>query len=300
MEGSKTFQAQALCVARAEGQQRAAIAASLVPPSAQATAEVFSATNKESGELCGAAALWFTPNRPFAEHATSIVHVLPPHRRQGLGRRLLHAAAGAAADNAVGQLRSCPLEESSPAFQFAIACGFDPGPATLTCEAPMESYARVTRPVYNRLCTAGKIPPGAQVIPLDQARPDDVCRVILENLGYPAQHLADRVRRAEYGFSQTISQVALLDQRVVGALLITYQKAVASVDATAVLPQYRHTWVNAALKHFAVEELIRRRVKRVRFSANSVEHRDTVKLIHRVKGTVLKAMRLPTLTLHHR
>jgi hypothetical protein len=192
---------------------------------------------------------------------------------------------------------SPPLEEKSPGFQFLSAFGFEFGSPTISCEVPIENLARVTRPLYERMERRGKIPTGARIIPLSQAPREEVCRLVLDSLGFSSQNVAERLRGTEHGFSQTLSRVALLDGKLVGALLITYQKALASVDATAVLPGHRRTWVNAALKYFAFEELIARGVERVRFSANSAQHRDTVNLATRTKARVLKTICLATLDL---
>jgi GNAT superfamily N-acetyltransferase len=255
------------------------------------------ATDADGEKPIGAAAVWFAPSRRFPENANCVVHVLEPQRRRGIGRALLESVAAAARETGARLLRTDPLEEKSPGFQFLLACGFEAGSATISCEAPVESFARVTRPVYERMEKRGKIPTGARIIPLSQAPREEVCRLVLDNLGFSSQHVAERLRGTEHGFSQTLSRVALLDDKLVGALLITYQKALASVDATAVLPHYRHTWVNAALKYSAVEELIARGVERVRFSANADAHRDTAKLVVRTKARVLKTIFVGTLDL---
>jgi GNAT superfamily N-acetyltransferase len=226
-----------------------------------------------------------------------MVHVLEPHRRCGIGRALIGQVIDAAREIGAMDLRTGPTEEKSAAYKFLLASGFEFGAATLTCEAPMENFARVTRPVYERMEKRNKIPKGACIIPLSEAARGEVCRLVLDNLGFSSQHTAERLRGTEHGFSQTLSRVAVLDGKLVGALLITYQKALASVDATAVLPEHRHTWVNAALKYSAVEELIARGVQRVRFSANTIQHADTAKLIRRTNARILKAVRVPTLNL---
>jgi GNAT superfamily N-acetyltransferase len=284
-------------IRRAEGVERRKIARMLLPFSAERDADIIVATEADGEKPIGAAAIWFTPSRRFPERADCVVHVLEPHRRRGIGRALLGSVTAAAREIGARQLGTVPLEEKSPGFQFLLACGFEFGAATISYEAAIEDFARVTRPVYDRMEKRGKIPPGASIIPLSQAPREEVCRLVLDNLGFSSQHVAERLRGTEHGFSQTLSRVAVLNGKLVGALLITYQKALASVDATAVLPHYRHTWVNAALKHSAVEELIARGVERVRFSVNSAEHRDTAKLAVRTKAHVLKTICVGTLDL---
>jgi GNAT superfamily N-acetyltransferase len=261
-----------------------------MPGSAEPDADIVVATEAGEEKPMGAAAVWFAPSRRFPEQAYCVLHVLEPHRRRGIGRALLESVTAAARETGAKQLRSLPLEEKGPSFQFLLACGFGFDAATISYEAPIEDFAKVTRPVYARMEKRGKIPGSARILSLSEAPREEVCRLVLDNLGFSSQHAAERLRGTEHGFSQTLSRVALLNGRLVGALLITYQKALASVDATAVLPHYRHTWVNAALKYSAVEELIARGVERVRFSANSADHRDTAKLARRAKARVLKAI----------
>ena len=284
-------------IRRAEGVERRRITGLLLPGPAERDADVIVATEAHGEEPIGAAAVWFTPSRRFPERADCVVHVLEPHRRRGVGRALLGRVTAVAREIGVRQLGTRPLEPKSPGFQFLLACGFEFGAATISCEVPIENLANVTRPLYERMEKRGKIPNGARIIPLSEAPREEVCRLVLDNLGFSSQHVAERLRGTEHGFSQTISRVALLNGKLVGALLITYQKALASVDATAVLPHYRHTWVNAALKYFAFEELIARGVERVRFSANSAQHRDTVNLATRTKARVLKTIFIAALDL---
>ena len=269
----------------------------LLPGPTERDADIVVATEVDNDKPIGAAAIWFTPSRRFPERADCIIHVLEPHRRRGIGRALLGRVTAVAGEIGVRQLGTVPLEQKSPGFQFLLACGFKAAPPTISCEVPIENLARVTRPIYERMKKRGKIPTDARIIPLSEAPREEVCRLVLDNLGFSSQHVAERLRGTEHGFSQTLSRVAMLNDKLVGALLITYQKAVASVDAMAVLPHYRHTWVNAALKYFAFEELIARGVERVRFSANSAQHGDTVNLARRTKARVLKTICFATLDL---
>ena len=215
------------------------------------------------------------------------MQVFEPHRRKGVGRALLESVTDTARKLGAGELRFPPLNQNGAGFHFAIACGFEAQPATVSYEAPMEDYIQAFAPVYERLVKRGRIPAGARVIPLMEANREQVCRLIIDNLGFPSQNVAERLRGTEHGFSQTISRVALLNEKMVGATLMTYQKAVASVVGTAVLPEHRHSWVNAALKYHVMQELISRGVKWVRFSASDKQHRDTANFARRIKARVL-------------
>jgi hypothetical protein len=129
------------------------------------------------------------------------------------------------------------------------------------------------------------MPAGAKMIPLSEANREEVCRLVMDNL--PTHGVAERLRGTEQGFSQTISQVALLDGKIVGAILTTYHGIMAMIEGTAVLPEQRHSWVNSALKYHIMQELIARGVKWVRFSASDTQHRDTANFARRLKARVL-------------
>ena len=254
------------------------------------------ATEAADEKLVGAGALSFSPNRYFPEHADFLVHVGEIHRRRGIGRALLNALIAAAREGGAKQLRSLQLEEKGVGFQFALACGFKPYPANITFEAPIENFGRMTG-LYNSMVARGKIPNGARVIPLSEAPREEVFRLVLDHFGFSSQHVAERLRGTEPGFSQTLSRVALLDGKVIGALVLTYQKALSTIDATAVLARYRHSWVNLALKHSAFEELQARGVKKVRFSANAEAHRDAINMAGRVKARELRRTCMAVLNL---
>lgn len=285
------------CIWGAEKNERHRIKQLLLPHSGELDADIIVASEAKGEKPAGAAAVWFTPSRAFPENANCVVHVLESYRRRGIGRALLKNVIAAAREIGAKQLKAGFLEEKSAGFQFLRVWGFEFGEATITCEAPMQNFAAVFRPVYQRMEKRGKIPNGACVVPLGKASREEVCRLVIDHLGFPSEHVAQRLRGAEHGFSQTLSRVALLDGKLVGALLITYQKALAWVDATAVLPDHRHTWVNTALKYSAMEGLIARGVERVRFSGNFAEHRDTAKLAARTNARVLRTIRLATLDL---
>lgn len=266
--------------------ERRKLASVLYPQTESSTVDIIVAA-VEGGSPVGAAATWYTPSRQFPEHANLRMLVLEPHRRQGVGRTLLKSVIDAARKVGARDLCGPTLDQQSAAFLFAMACGLDAKPATVTYEAPMSDHTKAFAPVYERLVKKGRVPSGAKVIPLKEANPEEVCRLIMDNLGFPSQNVAEGLRGTEQGYSQTISRVALLDGKMVGATLMTYQKATATVVGTAVLPEHRNTWVNAALKYHVLQELIVRKVERVRFSASETQHRDTANFARRIKAKVL-------------
>ncbi len=287
-------------IRRAEGAESRRAERILLSRAAHVDADVFLASECGETTPIGAGAIWFLPSRQFPQRALCMIQVTESQRRHGVGRALLDELIAAAQEKKVTALGCVPLNENSSGFEFLRSCGFQVQARSIKYEAPLENFAAVTAPVYERLVQRRKIPEAAHIIPLSESRRDEVCRLILDNFGFASQQVANRLRGTEHGFSQTLSRVALLEDQLVGALLISYQNARASVDATAVVPEHRHTWVNAALKHSAVQELMARGVALVSFSANSEQHRDTVKLAQRTRASVVKTVATVALPLPER
>ncbi|MFL6514253.1 MAG: GNAT family N-acetyltransferase [Chthoniobacterales bacterium] len=254
-----------------------------------ADAEIFVATEGEV--LVAAGGVWFEPSRTFPDHAGCFIQISEAHRRNGIGRELLNRLTIAARETGAKELRTRRMEQSSTAFQFALACGLQAKPPTITYEAPMESYIKAYTPVYERIVARGRLPAGARVIPLSEANREEVCRVLIDYLGFPAHGTAERLRGTEHGFSLTISRVALLDGKMVGVILATYHGIMGAIEATVVLPEHRHTWVASALKYHIMNALIAQNVKWVQFSANDIQHRDTANFGRRLpKARVVKTV----------
>jgi len=192
------------------------------------------------------------------------------------------------------------MEHTSAAYHFALACGFQPKPPTITYEAPMESYIKAYTPVYERILARGRMPAGAVVIPLSEANREEVCQLLIDYLGFPAHATAQRLRGTEQGFSQTISRVALLDGKMVGVIISTFHGIMGAIEGTVVLPEHRQTWVNSALKYHIMHALIAQNVKWVQFSANQTQHRDTANFGRRLpKARLVKTVGTAVLDLRH-
>jgi GNAT superfamily N-acetyltransferase len=264
---------------------RRRLSASLTAVSVPADAEIIVAAPAETNALLGAAGVWFKPTRTFPEYANGLVHVGEAHRRNGIGRSLLDCLTTLARGGGAKELRTRSMEHSSAGFQFATACGFQSTSPTITYEAPMESYIEAYTPVYERVVQRGRMPAGAKMIPLQDANREEVCRLLIDYLGFPAHGTAERLRGKEQGFSQTISRVALLNGKMVGIILATYHGTMGMIEGTVVLPEHRHSWVAPALKYHIMHALIDQNVKWVQFSASEIQHRDTANFGRRLPKT---------------
>ncbi|MBV8681851.1 MAG: GNAT family N-acetyltransferase, partial [Caulobacteraceae bacterium] len=95
----------------------------LLPEVAGAPVELLIA--RRGGELAGAAAIswqsWTTP-----AGFPVLIHVIPDHRRLGVGRRLLEVSAELAAEETDGLWSFSPVAGESEAARFMESCGFTP------------------------------------------------------------------------------------------------------------------------------------------------------------------------------
>ena len=136
------------------------------------------------------------------------------------------------------------------------------------------------------------------MIPLSEANREEVCRLLVDYLGFPAHETAQRLRGTEQGYSQTISRVALLNGKMIGIILATYHGMMAAIEGTVVLPEHRHTWVASALKYHIMHALIAKNVKFVQFSASESQHRDTANFGRRLaQARVVKTVSAAVLDL---
>jgi GNAT superfamily N-acetyltransferase len=246
------------------------------------------ATAPDANRPVGAGAFWFAENRQYPGRARALLHVARSHRRRGLGRALLDQIVTTARDGGATELISPPLHKSGTAFQFLRASGFEVVEQVVTFGVHLERL--VSQECYDRLIARGKIPPTAKIIPLANAPVEEVSKIVLDTRAFVSAQMEQRFRRNEHGFSQTLSPIVMVDGRVVGATLITYQNDVAMIDAAAVAPEWRNTWISVVMKNTIGTWLRDRGVREMRFSANPVLHRDTAKYAKRSGARVVKTI----------
>ncbi len=133
------------------------------------------------------------------------------------------------------------------------------------------------------------MPAEARVVSLAEAPLKEVAALVAGNMGFASPVVAGRLEPGEHGYSRSFSVVALLRDRVVGATLVTYQKAHVTTEANAVAAGFRQSWVHVALKAGLAERMLGRGVAKMRFGCNPVLHRDTEKMARRLGAKLLSA-----------
>ncbi len=234
-----------------------------------------------SGRLVGAAALtWIATGDPAAFPVA--VHVLPQHRRQGIGRTLIDAAAAFASADAPALQPFTAPREGSPEAAFCLGAGFALDHRILHFAGEAEAMEAMLGSYRQKLDAAGYIPAGARVIALAEAPLAEVATLIAQEFrGNPVQVLARLQGRTGSTPDAKRSVVLLLDGRVIGAQLVTIAAdGLPEVEANAVHPDWRRGWANLLLTHEGTRAGVRHGSRRFRFFCDE-RVIDTVKLARR-------------------
>lgn len=238
-------------IARAE---EAALPAcfALLPILAAPEAILFTARDAD-GTLAGAGGiLWQSWNDPPGFPAW--VHVLPDRRRRGIGRALVDALIAAAK----GELPSIwavePLPEDGDAAAFARACGFTAEHRQLFFEGDVRALLGPITDTVDRLRTRGRIPAGAQVIPLEAAPIEEVALLVAQEFRSGPIRMTQMLSRAmimdpaEAPIDRCVSRALMVDGTLAGALLSRRTgDGAAHIACNVVAPAWRKSWCNAML-----------------------------------------------------
>lgn len=210
-----------------------------------------------SGRIVGAAAMGLDPALRVQRGLPFDMHVIPPCRRQGLGRRLVETLAEEAVSHHVEAAFSWPwfaYDEGNEAFCIGVwrRLGFEPWQREFTYEVDVQRAIEGVEPLYRRIRDRGRIPPDAQVVPLRDAPTDDVVDLHVRQLGgRPAAVRALIDGTDARSVDPDISLVALRGDKVVGLSLtrINYDAGRADFDSLAIDPAERGRWVLPWLRY---------------------------------------------------
>jgi GNAT superfamily N-acetyltransferase len=265
---------QEISVTRAtDAESRACLA--LLPELAGAQPELLIA--RRGGDLAGAAGLVWRV-RPDPRGFPLSIHVVPSHRRLGIGRRLLAAAADLAANETDGLWSRMILDEDDAAIGFARACGFDPRRERRDFEAPLEALLSHLRPLLDRLRARG-LGDDPPIVPLEAAAREEVTWLVTAELGGDPLRVLSSV-----GHRGVDGMVALVDGRAAGTILWTTEGDLAKVEARVVAAPYRGGPLNLRLLEAGLLAGASRGLTRLAFYCDDTV-RDTLKLAQRCAAT---------------
>ena len=256
----------------------AAACLALLPEAVGLPAELLIA--KRAHAIVGAAAVhWRNVSQPPGFPLA--IHVLPPERRQGIGRLLLDAAIDLALVDTDGFWSLKPVADASAAA-FLLACGFEARRQEHHFEAAIDALLADVAPRSERLRARGRVPGDLKLAPLAQAPLEEVGRLVARALGSAPAHAAEQLRRRVDGAVafQDRSRVALRDGRVEGVILWQITDGVAVVEARVVHPRNRGGWLNAVLLEDGLVRGKAEGLDRLRFHCED-SVRDTLSLARR-------------------
>jgi GNAT superfamily N-acetyltransferase len=240
------------------------------------------------GAFAGAAALywqsWVTP----AGFPTAI-HVLPPHRRQGVGRALLAAAADLAVEETDGLWSFTPSGAEDDATAFMLACGFARRRGQRHFQANVEDLMNQVGPMVGRLRARNRVSAGAQIVPLRDSALEDIGWILSRELGGDPRRILNGLNaRTDPAAKMDRSLVALQDEEPVAVLLCRIEDGIGVVDARAVVRRLRNSWPNPLLLEAILLQGRADAVTQFRFHCDD-ENRDTLSLARRCAAQELEA-----------
>ena len=202
---------------------------------------------RSRGVFAGAAAIhWQSWSKPGGFPLS--IHVMPEWRGQGVGRRLLAAAADLAAEETDGFWPFLPVAEQGVEARFMLAQGFRLHGRQLYFKARIDGLLDNISPLLARLRRRTGHSNQVEI----QAIPDHLYQtlgwMVSSELGGGPQSAAERMRRlAEAPDSKDRSQVAIIDGQAAGVILWRVENGEAIVDGRVVGIPWRGGPINLML-----------------------------------------------------
>jgi GNAT superfamily N-acetyltransferase len=217
------------------------------------------------------------------------VRVVRTHRRRGIGSRLLQHIIDEAVRRKMAAVfgRADGLTEPDAApFLAAHSFGFLGRLATVEADVlAMRDYLVALR---DRLIAGGKVPANARLVRFSEAPQDQVAKLYAEYIVHNPEADPALLRHPEFKEKIAASPVVMMDDRVVGILLVGVEGLLATVHARVVTPELRGGWVNPLMMGTATEDVWQAGARRVRFEIPP-DNRDTEKLARRFRAETVSA-----------
>lgn len=271
--------------APADGQ---AACLALLPEVRAMPAELIAANRDD--ELVGAAAvIWESWSDPAGFPIA--VHVIPPARRNGIGRALVQAACALVDGETDGLWGINKIDEVGAAADFLRACGFAPLKRTLHFEMEGQAFYDHASRIVERLRRHGRIPADAHAIALRDARLDDVAWLVSREFPSGPIQLLTRMRQSlalprDDGIDMERSTVIMEGEQMVGALLYRWNGGHPAIEVNVVAPHRRNTYVNALQLQVATGRGLEGGASSFRFDTE-VATRDSMNLARRGDGRLI-------------
>jgi len=197
------------------------------------------------------------------------VHVIPTHRRKGIGAQLLDYVANEAVK--LGRRRvlaDVDLQSEPEAEPFLLSQGFLKQGTVTFAEIELADLRQRMQASAGQLeDSSRKLPPGARVVSLSEAGEEQVTRLYARHIAHMEPLIG--LRDAFHIDQQNDSVALLVDDNLVGFVLARVDRGTLHVPAWVVTPEYRGRSIGNALL-FELAKRVRGRVERMRFEFTDV------------------------------
>ena len=247
--------------------------------SANYAPELWVALDPVGSEVVGAGAVGWQPIPPGPGFPVQL-HVIPSHRRRGIGSLLLQTIVDACTGH-TKRLHSWSNEaEGSPAAAFCTAAGFVPRSRMLEFDADLARFYAMIGPIHGRLAKSGKIASDLRVVPLREASLQHVTQLVSSQFADVPLSTVMALSQGLINYDQDKSAVLLRGNEVKGALLYMWNDGNPIIDVNVVAPELRRGPANVLLLEAATRNALEGGGISFRFRCE--EHvRDTVNLARR-------------------
>jgi GNAT superfamily N-acetyltransferase len=239
---------------------------------------------RRGGAFAGAAAIvWRSWSKPGGFPIW--VQVLPEHRRAGVGRSLLAAAAELTSGEAAGLWSLTATPEDGIAAEFMRACGFALQKRERHFIAEIAAGRDHVLPQLERLRARGRMPADARIVPLAEAPLDAVSWLVSAEFGSGPVTMLHRLQpRAAASSRRERSLVAMQGGEVTGALICRSKDGVGVIDGWVAAPGWRNGWTNLALFEAVMTRALHDGFEEFRFHCDeTVKH--TLSMAEKISAT---------------
>ena len=219
------------------------------------------------------------------------IFVAPAFRRRGCGTLLFNwikhealQAGGTGLLTASSHEPSPKVEEAAGELAFFEAQGLSVTQDLIRYQSEVPKAIALLEPLYRRATREARKEHDARIVSADQVDALALSDFAVRLLGGFPEEVSARLRGTGRFYSLELSTAALIDGRVVGALLIVPEADNGFIETRAVEPAYRGSWVNLGMMYCSAAAGARLGYKTLDFEGEAKD-RDTNRLAQRLQST---------------
>lgn len=234
--------------------------------------------------LVGACALsWCNAPKPEPEPGgfPCMLHVVPSHRRRGIGRVLIEAAVAWCRSDTTGLRSWLPVPDASEAAAFLEGVGFGCHHRTLHFETGLAPFHVIVDGLRGRMQRTGRLLQDARIVPLAAAPAWDVAALVAPEFAAPHAAILRRLSPTALDAFDLQRSVALyVGSDLAGVLIYSWHGGDVEIEVIVVSPAFRAGAANVLLLEAATRTALDGGAERFRFFCDE-RTRDTLGLARR-------------------